>query len=1450
MASRTYNIKLNGYEDEEILCANKYGSNKPEYVLNEKELKEALYETHLNVNQAVARVTDSLMCCIASISPRTLAEAWDEENVELRVKTRRLSTLFWFTVESNEGAPSSCKIKNVSELIKRLEIKLQKEGLTKKEVDEWLEDVTPLLNASIRENDAIWVDRDLALDHFCQAIGYTRNNEEIMNTIVVPLFGSVKELCKKEESARDFNQKTRTWTGCMRSGKKADWGVVQKNWENLHQVVEKAKGLEIIIDYFSSLDNAFDPKAKNNAGFFGSLMGKKGKPSSGALALEKLFTIGVYNDDIKDDLLKRIGKSIKSASSKSPLPPVILSKFFEQLLSDNGIPLGADDSGPIFDQSCRRIGGWRSWLANQEDERWNLEELKRKLGFLDPRVVEWLDDYRQNRGIETASLDDFQIRERQIDGWAKVVKWWKKEPKADEARRIEIVREVQAECESEGDKFGDAKLFETLSSDSALLIREDSTILRIYVRAKSSEWKAQKRKIPMLRHVDAHLHPVFIEFGVSRQDIAMNFFKDNSREINAKQKAIETAIKKQDKLLVNKEKKGLSEKDSLSLKQQKNNIEKFASEKKRLNSSKGISLKIFQERKMLDKENKVQNRLSWNGFFKWSGDRFFNEIVPGAPFGDKQNIESNNVPRMSRLGLSSAKAEKSKGILSNFYSKGKPNGRLICTRRRLAKLSENELSSEKRKKLIHSLDWRLAVTADLLPEGPWKYFAEERDLLGREDIVFPPTRKELNKGRDKLGKLRYSRIPGLRILGVDLGQRTAASCAVWETLSKKQLEDLCDTHKKAKPDKNSVFHQIGEGKTKLVFRRIGSDMLPDGTTHPAPWAKLERSFVIRLQGEAEDIRLASDAEIGLVHYLEEKMKLSSPFINRLMNAGFGKVKDKSTTHSTITKQIARVARWSANNYWSERKSNSEHKYSGSIDVLSIRKELIRTYERALRRHGDIARIAHKIGASDEWDNYDIQEKEKSIASGLAKWALLSNLAIDKRSNEWKKKWEDNFSGMPPLPERVNRKTIRELESNLLDQIKSLMNDEAKRVRLQKYWLSTWNQMEEEWPEVNKKMTRWCRGKWFPGESINPQKNTGGLSLDRISMLQNIRKKQIQFNMRPTPSDLNANIPDKGDYSTRSFGQKSLDKISNLRDNRVKQLSSRIVEAALGLGKEPGLNNSGLMIGRNAVSGKGRHKPCHVVSIEYLSHYRPDQNKFRRENRGLMAWTSGKIRDSLTEQCELHSIKLNETPASYTSKFDGITGLPGVRIKLIPVSNGKFPWWMNKRLEKAQKNYSKNGDKIKQEDKLLLKAASVANESNSKLECVYLINKGGTHFISSDNESNRIVDADINAARNIAIRPILDPDWVGSWHMIPSLVEEKKIVPIVEKCKGSSCLVNFSVDRNAVIGHNNDETDVGKKRNIWSQISCQPFAERRWYTHAPFWNKVSSDCCKKLIDRLE
>jgi hypothetical protein len=223
--------------------------------------------------------------------------------------------------------------------------------------------------------------------------------------------------------------------------------------------------------------------------------------------------------------------------------------------------------------------------------------------------------------------------------------------------------------------------------------------------------------------------------------------------------------------------------------------------------------------------------------------------------------------------------------------------------------------------------------------------------------------------------LILSRLPGLRVLSVDLGHRYAAACAVWETLTIQQMNDACKVAHHAPPSEADLYLHLAttgaDGKKRTaVYRRIGADQIEDidqatgevrQVPHPAPWARLERQFLIKLPGEEKPTREASNDEIWLAHELERQMGLAVPLIDRLVQAGWGRKEKQPQRVEALKKLGWRALPKSADTLKGKIPANGRKPPLLRVDELMS--ATVQNVRLALRRHGDTARrIAYPSAA--------------------------------------------------------------------------------------------------------------------------------------------------------------------------------------------------------------------------------------------------------------------------------------------------------------------------------------------------------------------------------------------------------------------------------------------------------------------------------------------------------
>ena len=331
--------------------------------------------------------------------------------------------------------------------------------------------------------------------------------------------------------------------------------------------------------------------------------------------------------------------------------------------------------------------------------------------------------------------------------------------------------------DSDKEKFGDAQLFSgrdedddwpSLADDGAICVwhrdgKPDAEILKSYVAARTAEDDRGRFKVPAYRHPDALRHPVFADFGNSRWSITYSALK---------------AVQDREKLLG----KLAAAKSGMTR----------ANVQQRLDAPldlRGVRLGLWNGSAIEDVD------LRWQGAAFGEGSR-----LPALPSGrsrshtrrpvwaDHRREPGRRGPR--RRCLRAERVERPPASALRNWKSWRPMLRGTSSMSNGRKRGTSVACA-----MWRHLGWFVTISAKLQPSGPWLEYVdaglpegwEYRKLRGGGFYL----NCEANHGRKGRARLRLSRLPGLRILSVDLGHRYAAACAVWQTLSRKEMDAAC-----------------------------------------------------------------------------------------------------------------------------------------------------------------------------------------------------------------------------------------------------------------------------------------------------------------------------------------------------------------------------------------------------------------------------------------------------------------------------------------------------------------------------------------------------------------------------------------------------------------------------------------------------------------------------------
>jgi IS605 OrfB family transposase len=1329
--------------------------------------REVLWKTHEAVNRGAKVFGDWLLTLRGGLDHQ-LAEAELKEGEKPKaeeIKHRRiLLALSWLSVESKVGSPEKYRIesKQILDEFRRI---LEKREFTTSLIESWINDCKDSLQAEIRD-DAVWINRSEAFDELSIQYQQSLNRSDAAN-IIEFFFEGLDSYFLSTDEVDGFDQEGKSYAIKAGNWLSKNWGTGEKS-DNAHIVTLLEKIAQEDFSYLlrkpaiellkricqlfeiQSADPNYFAKIKEEIGW-------KGRPGSVEMMLGtfSLNTDDLLKQEQLDAFKTKLQKEIRTQRKKcGEIIPSWMGTCRSRLEGELGIKYVTGKNltfefAVMLDHALRHVSQAHSWIKLAEAEREQFDADAMKIERVPQTIMNWLDTFCLNRADETNAMDEYVIRPRSIQGWEEIVKVWSKPECQAEEDRIKAVRQVQSELD-EDKKFGEGKLFESLAVDSAVCIwkfngKPDTSILNHYVDARWARLKKRNYKVPAYRHPDEYKHPVFCDFGDSRWGIKFDI-------------------------------------------------------QKRVQSQK-LQMKLWTGNGLEEKE------------YLWHSKRLFHDLGVNYLSQKPEAI----VSRADRFGRSVAGVDLSSPVqIAAVFNKKKWNGRLQLSRHQLDELAyirdhQTYTTQEKMKRIANlkeNLDWFITFSADLQPIGPWYDYREQYSVFLSALIEENKKRKTSNV------KLGLCRLPNIRILSVDLGHRYAAACVVWNTLSSDGFVKECnDAERVGKIVKiNTLYATIEsfelrkkkitrkaerEGKTNFTqttyYRRIGPDILPNGQPNPAPWARLERQFLIKLQGE-DHVRMAG---------LDEKEEVES-FYREIGISG-----------TSIPR---------------------------NVPINTFLQNAIHEARLGLQRHAKEAHIAHywtakeKVGIGGISESLEGNVRIELLAEILGDWRNLfaSTRAKDIwAESQWNELIEPKISVCLDMYDKKNgdsyqrrKEKEKELKTVLIPLAKQLTELELEQFH--KRWFDHWQTMDEVWRNNLKRL----RNLVLPHKikDYTHIRYVGGLSLERIDMIRSLYQVEKAFYARFQP-DGTRQIPKE------KFGQRILDTMEKLRENRLKQLASRIIEAALGC---------------SHVDAKGKrhserkYNPCHVVVIEDLSNYRAEQTRKRAENRRTMDWKSATARKYLEDACQIYGLHLRSVNPRYTSQQDSRTGAPGLRCKDLPVFDFlNETHWIRPRIESAKEKIAKgkaNNREIYLVD-CFNRLMELTEHEREKVGVLRLPIGGSEIFVSAS--TGKELQADLNAAANIGLRALLDPDWEGRWWYLHA--EPKTFKPKSEKLTGCTIIDVKQPLRveSSMQNHQNKETIY-----LWRDICTEPIHQTPWKTTFDYWHEVEKNVCKVLQKQLE
>lgn len=1398
----------------------------------DRSWREAVWKTHEAVNRGARAFGDWLLTLRGGLC-HTLA---DSGGADARRDRRVVLALSWLSVESgakdtsyvvaSAGDPDAVRREKLANALR--EILLQR-GVESTEADSWLVDCTPSLEARIRE-DAVWVNRSKLFDQATGATSTDLSRDEIWD-VFKGFFGSQKAYFAgvspdsdetsgnprdEKGGPKDLSKKARGWlSNRFGSGTGSDFSRIGSQyqafarwceWKDTTGPVTVGEARGRLVDLLGSVE---PPKR---------LAGTGGSPNHVQRVYDQIHSaleaatelprldyadLGKRANDIGAKKLTFVGRKKRRIWADRALADVERASglAFRDENAQNDL---INEFSVILDHAARRISMAHSWQKRAECRRREFEDDARKIANVPDPVCDWLDRFCAGRSRDTAANDAYRIRRRALDGWNDVVAEWSKPSCKSTEDRVAAARRVQAELSDAGAKFGDIQLFEALAGDEAKCVWQAAGVaeprfLIDYAAAREAEANRRHYKVPAYRHPDALRHPVFCDFGESRWAIDFSAHRapaalaPASAALERKRSELSKAKGALDRAKTEAKKAAANAR----IEKAQTALNKAEAHFAWLSQRHGLRMKLVEGATVSECD------------LRWRSKRLMSDMALGK-HGDGGDVA--DVARADRLArvAAGADAEATVNVIGLLDLK-QWNGRLQAPRReleRIAKLEDQaaagDLAAHERIGRMKSrLNWLITFSARLQPVGPWIRFADSLPDGFRYDWKKKRLYHEANRKRKGRAQLQLTRLPGLRILSVDLGHRYAAACAVWQALTSDQMVHDCRAASADPPADHEFYRVLRSNGHSVVYRRIGPNVLPDGASHPAPWAKLDRQFLVKLRGEDCPARRASREELAAIERLEKEV-------------GFNR----------------RASRRGA-----------------ELRVDALMSEAVQIARLALKRHGRRARIANRLVATavptvgGGSKHLDAESLIRSLVETLADWHDLA-FGVQWRDLEALRLWDEHIAPMihgVEIPKPVDGES-GPAERSRRGAVESALRSVAEvlaardRMNLHVAWAVRWRADDHLW----RGRLRWLRQWLLPRSAGTEAHHVGGLSLIRIATIRSFYQLQKAHWTRPAPESMTANVPQKGDDVLRDFGRRSLSAMERMRENRVKQLASRLVEAALGVGREPG------RVGKRQLRRARRptDPACHAIVIENLTHYRPEQTRMRRENRQLMLWSAAKVKKYLAEGCELHGLHLAEVSAAFTSRQDSRTGAPGVRCTDVPVEQFLQQRWWRRLVERAAIKVSAgHGDA---RERLVVEWDRYLAQNPGERQTIRLPQRGGDIFVPADGDSPSKpgLQADLNAAANIGLKALLDPDWPGAWWNVPA--DPKTFEPWANSAAGCPLFDGVGTltpppDADSARPRRRRGNSSGGKADrpisLWRNLSTRPIADGQWCVYQEYENRV-------------
>lgn len=398
------------------------------------------------------------------------------------------------------------------------------------------------------------------------------------------------------------------------------------------------------------------------------------------------------------------------------------------------------------------------------------------------------------------------------------------------------------------------------------------------------------------------------------------------------------------------------------------------------------------------------------------------------------------------------------------------------------------------------------------------------------------------------------------------------------------------------------------------------------------------------------------------------------------------------------------------------------------------------------------------------------EKEKSKQKKAAQKAAWGKMKIELQSDS-SGNW--NWTGLNQAAEAELENAMQAFAGS-----QSLMSEVARFV---------WPLQDKKWQWISCEAKK--NGKQsvlVRDESSNEPKRfihgMRGLNMKRIRLMQDFRQccqSLAKLERRFYTEDDHGLEPSpirRGD-TTHEPAQTFLQKINELREQRVNQTAHMILAEALGMElMNPAEVNIDGKSKRQLKSERdlhGRYKQkkqrVSAIVLEDLSRYRTSQDRSRYENSQLMEWSHRAVIAKLQDMAQVFGIQIITVDARFSSRFSSRTGVPGIRCAQVTKGfEREYPWrkWSQENNERA---------------KLIQATAEMLNKCDDPKLTLILPMDGGPAFLPVTSHAigkeGLEENADINAAVSIGLRAVTHPDRLDVFPVLRTEAKDNESLEI-------------------------------------------------------------------------